>query len=520
MSVSSTSASSMMRHPTLALHAVLVALALAACGGDQVTAPVTGILPPPSGPVKIDPTTDPARAQSALIGPSGGTIDLTAANGTRYHFVVPPSAVLAPTPITITPVTSIAGLPLDHGLLGGVEFAPDGLVLLQPATLTIIPAATFDRRELVGFGYRGEGEGFHLQGSADSANTVVLRLTHFSTHGAGLASSPFVDALLQLAPLTPEDRLEMRIAQLIDVARRSSGALDNDAMLDAFRAYYSDPMHGRLVDAAAHGSFEQTRNGFARATAWMRDLELLGLGDRVAPEKAEIARLMEAAVTRLFAEAATACSEQHEFERIPQLIGLARVGELLFDIHLPVMDVLTRCLQFQLHVVVKTDIVGSTEQHIVVDASIPLETSEVAAGRYSGSQAPSLATWTMRGLNMPPNCSFNSTVTHVPPPLQVTGMSFVYPDSGEALPKDVQLSFDFTAAWTGEAVMNCAGVTVPYPVIIQWITRTQAVIEMKGWEMLRGAIYARWSREVTVATPDGATSTSHILLEVLHSPGA
>ena len=519
MSVSSTFPSRTTGRAAWTLGAVLTALALAACGGDRVTAPVPGILPP-SGPVKIVPTTDPARAQSALIGPLGGTIDLTAANGTRYHFVVPPSAVLAPTPITITPVTSIAGLPLDHGLLGGVEFAPDGLVLLQPATLTIIPTATFDRRQLVGFGYRGDGEGFHLQGSADSANTVVLRLTHFSTHAAGLASSPFVEALLQLAPLTAEDRLEMRIAQIIDVARRSNGALNNDAILDAFRAYYQDPMHARLVDAAAHGSFEQARNEFARATAWMRDLELLGLGDRVAPEKAEIARLMEAAVTRLFAEAATACSEQHDFERIPQLIGLARAGELLFDIHLPAMDVLTRCLQFRLHVVVKTDIVGATEEHSEVEATIPLQMSDLAGGRFTGSQVPLVATWTLRGLNLPPNCSFSSTVTHVPPPLRVSFMSFQYSDSGVALPTDVKVSFDFAADWTGEAALKCLGQTSTLPVTIRWITKTQTVMEMKGWEMLRSAVYARWNRDVTVAAADGATSTSHILLEVLHSPGA
>lgn len=76
-----------------------------------------------------------------VIGPEGGTMEVTGANGVKYTLTVPPGAVAFSMPFGLTPVASIDGLPLSGGLIGAVRIEPEGIEFTQPLVLDITPPA-------------------------------------------------------------------------------------------------------------------------------------------------------------------------------------------------------------------------------------------------------------------------------------------------------------------------------------------------------------------------------------------
>lgn len=79
---------------------------------------------------------EPGSAVTARIGPTGGAIEAQSSAGVRYRLELPPGALLDSTTITVTPIASVTNAPFTK-LLGAARFAPAGLVLLEPARLTI-----------------------------------------------------------------------------------------------------------------------------------------------------------------------------------------------------------------------------------------------------------------------------------------------------------------------------------------------------------------------------------------------
>jgi hypothetical protein len=105
----------------------------------------------------------------ATIGPAGGTLSVTGANGVIYTLDVPEGALLFDAPIVMTPVKDIQGYPFTGGYFGAVELRPQGINFEIPATLTIqlsdeVDAARDPSPDLVevAFAFQGSGEEFHL----------------------------------------------------------------------------------------------------------------------------------------------------------------------------------------------------------------------------------------------------------------------------------------------------------------------------------------------------------------------
>jgi hypothetical protein len=120
-------------------------------------------------PLTVQVTLDTAKAQTGVA-----PVELTGqtANGTTFALLVPEEiasqaadGILLPaygTPVTLTPVSAIEGIPFSKGFLTAVQLAPHGLSMVEPATLMMTIPGEYAPGDLVGFAWDGSGNNFHL----------------------------------------------------------------------------------------------------------------------------------------------------------------------------------------------------------------------------------------------------------------------------------------------------------------------------------------------------------------------
>ena len=248
----------------------ILALALLsmACGGLSV--PQIGA----ASSVKFTP--DPGRTTTAVIGAEGGTIKAIAEDGTTYELVIPPDALDFDETISMTPVSSTAGLPLSNGMAGAVILEPAGIIFYEPATLIITPAATPSGEMAVGFAYDGTGEEFHLQLLLDdtastgylpdsavlldattliaNASSRTLKLSVPATRGYGAGAGSAQDVAKRLNSPRPSDPMDDLDELLIDLGdgvrlpimgtskfKEQLSRTFNEGILPLLKAAASDP---------------------------------------------------------------------------------------------------------------------------------------------------------------------------------------------------------------------------------------------------------------------------------------
>jgi len=141
----------------------------------------------------------PAARTESLVEPQGGDVTTTSAEGAAFTLSVPPGAVAETTNIVITPVTSIANLPLSGTLQAALKLEPEGLVLNQPATLIIELPTGVPTEGLLGFLYSDTGGNFEVLPVEVNGNIASIEVSHFST--AGLASGTAADFIAEVSPL-------------------------------------------------------------------------------------------------------------------------------------------------------------------------------------------------------------------------------------------------------------------------------------------------------------------------------
>jgi hypothetical protein len=83
----------------------------------------------------------------------------------------------------MTPIRDMEGLPPGGEMAASVLLEPEGLVLFEPAVLTIDAPGLQDSGPLHGFTTYGGGEDPHLIPSSASSTALSLSLTHFSSPG-------------------------------------------------------------------------------------------------------------------------------------------------------------------------------------------------------------------------------------------------------------------------------------------------------------------------------------------------
>ena len=311
-------------------------------------------------PVDLTVVLDVERAVEQVVPIAGGVVTATGSDGTVYTLEIPPDALPEATTIGLTPVVTAAGLPPGAGGPRGatyaVQMSPEGLSLLNFATLTIGPAEALAPSEQVAFGYRGDGKDVIAAAVVVDSPEIKIRVLHFSGAGVTNGGSGEVDPAFIALGSDAERRYESTINELIQAERQRM--LRNEAgeeslveqigkVLDQFEA---DVVKARV--RAASDSCDAGKAAVQTVLTLQRTRQLLGLagGDT---SSADVADVLNKAVRACVLEEFTACVEQHRFFLMLGLYHLVLRQHAVFPVLTSgtlaeARDLTIKCLTFRL----------------------------------------------------------------------------------------------------------------------------------------------------------------------------
>ena len=169
---------------------LVVVLTLSACrfatqlgGGGGQANKYQYIFKAPTNPIHLDLKLDQGSSSKAIIGPKGGQVSATGADGTVFTLDIPEKALTGATTITLIPITSVSGGPFDGKTTYAVQLEPEGLYLYYDAILTITPAKPIPLAQQLFFSYKGDGNTVGLAIPVVDSNELKIRLMHFSGYG-------------------------------------------------------------------------------------------------------------------------------------------------------------------------------------------------------------------------------------------------------------------------------------------------------------------------------------------------
>ena len=302
---------------------------IAAVGSIPTSLP--GITPNPRG---VTPHLDVAHATSGTVTPNGGgTLTTTGADGTHYRLDVPAGAVLSPLAVTMTPLSSVDGLGMSGGLVGGVQMGPDGLQLLEPAKLTITPHPGAPTTRLTAFAYHGNGANLGLV-PLDPGG-LSFELMHFSGDGVGSASAADRAAQYAHAPAGTLDQFRQE-------AQRLQG--DHQGTLALFNTYYTQVLKPTLE--AALDDETLAPGAVVAALSALRQMEILGYD--VSATRAEVFQLIINILKNAFNRAYDRCVNQHNPAEVQNLIADLRALALRGAEGQVDASKVGKCVQFKL----------------------------------------------------------------------------------------------------------------------------------------------------------------------------
>ncbi len=123
--------------------------------------------------------------------------------------------------ITMTPVSSIEGLPFSQGYLAAVHLGPDGAKLVESADLTMEIPGDYDPSTLIGFAADGTGDDLHLYpatfSSYDGKTYAEFYVTHFSLYGVAQVLQGEIESQLAHPPVNPASQDDQELAPLVHI---------------------------------------------------------------------------------------------------------------------------------------------------------------------------------------------------------------------------------------------------------------------------------------------------------------
>jgi hypothetical protein len=378
--------------------------------------------------LNVSVRTDKGRASSAVVGVSGGTVSAEAAGGTKLTLAVPSGALSEDTTLTLTPVSSMVGLPKGLKLVSGVQFGPEGLAFAKPVTLTITTARGGVARGLAWF---ERGKDTYRYPSTRAGNEVRIRIAHFS----GVA-----------------------------VAQGSAAAyLNVPSILWGLRARYTASIKPLLQRALSDDGLAL----FAvdEAFGWEREAELVGLAGDLAKERAEIRELLPKILQNALNKASERCAA-HDLTQAARMLKIERFAKLM-GIHIAgagAIERATKCLHFELDftstlsgTATIAGVSGRLDYSSTARATVPVQPAADLSA-LSGEAQIAYPAWDASGSFQYPSAAGPITVTlksvgvTLGTPLRVLALEI---DFGESQSNPPKISMRISPAKPHESIEGC-----------------------------------------------------------------
>jgi hypothetical protein len=287
----------------------------------------------PSNPIHLNITLDKNHSAKAVLGGKGGTISATGADGSVYTLDVPAKALAGATPITLTPVSSLTGLPFG-GQSYAVQLTPEGLYFYQDAILTITPAKPMAVAKQIFLTYKANGNGVGLAAPVVKSKDIKIRLMHFSgyavTEGAPADAATVQaqlggDATAAIESLAAGQEAQLRENELdgtnVDVAAKIQ------EINDLVNQYEQEEVKPALE--AAGDSCKAGKDAIAKLITLERARQLMGM-DSKTNFAAQLEALLTRAALQCVKEEYQRCTEEHRINgMIPLWLGLKRQDQLM-----------------------------------------------------------------------------------------------------------------------------------------------------------------------------------------------
>jgi CARDB len=351
-------------------------------------------------PVGVAPHLDLANSFGQPIpADGGGTAFASGADGTSYTLIIPDRALTHDVRVTLTPITSIDGLPLSGGLVAGVQVDTDQLQLARPAQLVIQRSGLAPSPSQVAFGYHGLGNDFFLTpfGTPPAgypSDAITIPVLHGGGYGIANATAADVAAQRAKPPARPEDALAQAATVLGGAAKRSSrvraAAFDGASFTAEARRLYTERIQPQMTAAETNDAILPQAMG--DAFGWMRQVVLLGDDAQFEKEFDQITASMEKGVNNAYEKAKERCQAGDynqvarliQIERFRQLIGFGDPGNTNIG------EDIDKCLSFELRVKSHVEVHERANGHVdgvsELTSTVPLR-FDFNTGRLSG-QAP------------------------------------------------------------------------------------------------------------------------------------
>jgi hypothetical protein len=274
-----------MRLVALSSAVLAASLALSACGGgesaapsDQAENPSSTAAAPADTLGEVTLVRDEAAAAEAAIGPDGGSVTATAADGTTFTLTVPLGALPSETTIRAVPA-ALEGLDFPTYT---VMFEPTGLTFLDWATLAIAPAEEVPLENQFMYQLNDDATEFGAAWVDPVKPEPTILLDHFSGYGLANSTDPQRAAMLTKSAAAAEARIQSEAAALLSEERRQQllGSEGDSAVAEIFdkygKQYEEEVIKPRLEAAGA--SCAATQLALQTVLGYERQRQLLGMG--------------------------------------------------------------------------------------------------------------------------------------------------------------------------------------------------------------------------------------------------
>jgi len=484
-------------------------------GGTGAAAGSAGA--PPADPVDVAVELDQARAVSATIPTEGGSITAVAADGSELTLTVPPDALLSPEEITLTPVASVADLPFSDGLVAAAHFEPEGLLLLQPATLTITLPSAIPATELIGFGYTAQGQDFHLAPMYVDGATLTFPIAHFSGAGSGRGNDGDAGGQAGRPPTSPQDQATQTIASILRQAQARDGDLtpdELDAIGDALQIWFTTSVMPNL--RAAEGNDAVLEAALSELIAWYDRVLSFGLEGRFADDWADALASARIGLLNAIRRSHERCVSGPDASEVVTILKWGQIGVLLGVLDFPEFsDDVQACARFELDV---------TSRFVLIDD--PSSDGTVQVHRLLLTLGEGLIEFTGSGPADYSSASFDYECTVSFVPVSSTAdvamtMNLNFKESHDA---QIQMFF-----WPGTPmetlIVQCPDDDTPHTQVTTywyagWLAGHQAEFESTGmvdWEFSGGSWFAH-KLYAGLVSEEGVEYQETTSLDLYHTP--